>query len=289
MIIVRIGGGLGNQMFQYAAGLSLSVTRKTRLELDISWFQNNPSDVTKRTFRLDIFAIHAAIAQKEQITKLAKPSAIQRLLDRNKPYYRKNIYYEPHFHYDSNFRRAPSDIILDGYWQSEAYFKDIAERIRQDFAISAPLTSHTKELAEQIGKTAAVSLHVRRGDYVNDAKTFNYHGVCEPAYYAKAIAALKDRIGVMEIFVFSNDMDWVKENISSEFPMTFVNHAGRQDYEDLYLMSLCRHNIIANSSFSWWGAWLNANPDKIVIAPSRWFNESKADTRDLLPDEWIKL
>jgi Glycosyl transferase family 11 len=289
MIIVRISGGLGNQMFQYAAGLSLSMIRKTDLYLDISWFQDYPADITKRTFRLNVFAIHAGIAQTKQIRKLAEPAAIRRLLDRNKPYFRKSIYYEPHFHYDPNFRKASFDIILDGYWQSEAYFNEVAERVRQDFAISAPLTSPTKEMAKKIGAANSVSLHVRRGDYVSDARTFNHHGVCEPAYYTKAIAALKDRLGEMEIFVFSDDIDWVKENISAEFPMTFVNHAGRQDYEDLYLMSLCRHNIIANSSFSWWGAWLNANPDKLVIAPSRWFNDSMADTRDLLPADWIKL
>jgi hypothetical protein len=289
MIIVRLSGGLGNQMFQYAAGLSLSIARKTDLCLDLSWFHNSPADVTKRTYRLDVFALRAGIAQTRQITRIAEPSAIRRLIDRSKPYFRKNIYYEPHFHYDPNFRRASSDIIMDGYWQSEEYFKGIADRVRQEFAISAPLTPPAKEMAKKIGTTKSVSLHVRRGDYVSDPKTLNYHGVCEPEYYKEAIASLKERIGEMEIFVFSDDMDWVKENISTEFPMTFVNHAGRQDYEDLYLMSLCQHNIIANSSFSWWGAWLNTNPEKMVIAPSRWFNASDADTRDLLPAEWIKL
>lgn len=289
MIIVRLSGGLGNQMFQYAAGLSLSTARKTELCLDLSWFQNNPAEVTKRAYRLDVFAIHARIAQTRQIGKIAEPSTIRRLFDRGKPYFRKNIYYEPHFHYDPNFRRASSDIILEGYWQSEEYFKDFAEGIRQEFAISAPLTPATTGMAKKIGAAAnSVSLHVRRGDYVSDPKTFSYHGVCEPGYYTKAIAALNKRVGEMEIFVFSEDMDWVKENISTEFPMTFVNHPGRQDYEDLYLMSLCRHNIIANSSFSWWGAWLNKNPGKVVVAPARWFNESNADTKDLLPAEWLK-
>ena len=289
MIIVRLSGGLGNQMFQYAAGLSLSITRKTELCLDLAWFQNNPADVTKRAFRLDVFAIRAGIAQTKQIKRIAEPSAIRRLFDRSKPYFRKNIYYEPHFHYDPNFRRASSPIILDGYWQSESYFKDVAPAVRKDLRVISPLSADSQALAERIGNTRSVSLHVRRGDYVSNPKTFSYHGVCEPGYYTKAIATLKKQVGEMEIFVFSDDLDWVKENISAEFPMTFVNHADRQDYEDLYLMSLCRHNIIANSSFSWWGAWLNKNPGKIVAAPARWFNEVNANTNDLLPAEWLKV
>ena len=289
MIIVRLSGGLGNQMFQYAAGLSLAIARKSKLYLDISWFQKISAETTKRAYRLDVLAISADIAKTTQIGSLAAPSAIRRLFDRRKPYFQKNIYHEPHFHYDPNFPKASSDVILDGHWQSEAYFKGISRNIRQDFAIAAPMLPDTAAVAQRTSSSNSVSLHVRRGDYVKDPKTFTYHGTCEPDYYRKAIAHLKERIGEMEIFVFSDDIDWVKENIRSEFPMTFVNHPGRQDYEDLYLMSLCRHNIIANSSFSWWGAWLNPNPEKVVIAPSRWFNKSDADTRDLLPAEWIKL
>jgi Glycosyl transferase family 11 len=289
MIIVRLSGGMGNQMFQYAAGLSLSTARKTDLFLDLSWFHNSPADVAKRAYRLDVFAIRAGIAQNKQIRRIAEPSAIRRLFDRSKPYFRKNIYYEPHFHYDPNFRRASSDIILDGYWQSEAYFRDMADTIRREFTISAPLTPATTGMAKKIGAVNSVSLHIRRGDYVTAPQTLKYHGTCEPDYYRSAVGKIRELAGDMEIFVFSDDMDWVKENISTEFPMTFVNHPGRQDYEDLYLMSLCRHNIIANSSFSWWGAWLNKNPGKAVVAPARWFNESNADTKDLLPGEWLKV
>ena len=147
----------------------------------------------------------------------------------------------------------------------------------------------TREMAAQIDARKSVSLHVRRGDFVNNPQTFSHHGVCEPGYYREAIGKIKEQHTDLEVFVFSDDMDWAKANITTDLPVTFVNGAGRQDFEDLYLMSLCRHNIIANSSFSWWGAWLNPNPEKIVVAPARWFNDKNTDTKDLLPPEWVKL
>ena len=289
MIVVALSGGLGNQLFQYAAGRSLAISRKTALFLDIADLDAQMETVTKRAFELGVFAIPAEIATEKQIRRLLHPPLLRKLVDKTRPYFRKATYNEPFFPYDEHFPGASSQTLLRGYWQSERYFDGVANVLREDLRIKAPLSQQTKETADRIGSSRSVSLHVRRGDYVKDARTLRYHGVCEPEYYQRAIGEISRRPGDFEVFVFSDDMDWAKANIQTTLPMTFVDHPDRQAYEDLYLMSRCKHNIIANSSFSWWGAWLNPNPDKVVIAPKRWFNESNADTRDLLPGQWIKI
>lgn len=288
MIIVKLSGGLGNQLFQYATGRALAIRKKTGLCFDTSNYGREEAGVIRRGIALQHFQVEGTIATPHQLRKLLQPSLLSKLA--RKIFALPSVYYrERFFHFDPEVLETGTTVLLDGYWQSEKYFKAIAPVVRKDLRVISPLSAETRAMADRIANTRSVSLHVRRGDYVNDPKTLSYHGVCEPGYYTKAIAALKERVGEMEIFVFSDDMDWAKENISTEFPMTFVNHPGRQDYEDLYLMSLCRHNIIANSSFSWWGAWLNINPGKAVVAPARWFNESNADTKDLLPPEWLKV
>jgi glycosyl transferase family 11 len=289
LIIVKLFGGLGNQLFQYAAGRSLSLRNDTPLFLDIADFDADQTSLTKRSFELGVFSIPAGIASRQQTDKFLHPPLIRKTIDKMRPYFRKSVYHEPFFHYDENFSRASSQTLLHGYWQSERYFEQATAVVRDDLRIKAPLSEQTRRMADRISGSPSVSLHVRRGDYVKDAATMRYHGVCDPEYYRRAIGEITRMKGDLEVFVFSDDMDWVKANITSGLSMTFVENAGRQAYEDIFLMSLCQHNIIANSSFSWWGAWLNANPQKVVIAPSRWFNEAKADTRDLLPAQWIKL
>jgi hypothetical protein len=290
MIIVRLNGGLGNQMFQFAAGKALAIQKKTRLLLDISGFDNLPQGTTKRAYELGSFDIKAEFAGVRQIEMLARPKGIIRLLDKSRPYYRKTVYCEPFFHYDPNFFRASSNTILAGYWQSEKYFKDAAAVIRNELQVKAPLSPATQALARHIDSVNAVSIHIRRGDYVSDEKTNQYHGTCSLDYYAGALSLLMQRTSGAELFVFSDEIGWAEKNLVSPLPSHFVQrNDGGQPYEDLFLMSRCRHHIIANSSFSWWGAWLNKNPGKIVIAPSKWFNESDADTKDLLPGEWLKV
>jgi hypothetical protein len=180
--------------------------------------------------------------------------------------------------------------VITGYWQAEKYFSKIAEQIREDFSFKPTIGSKDAILIDQINKVNAVSLHVRRGDYVNNPATATTHGLCSLDYYRKAINYLAQRELQPHFFVFSDDINWVKSNLEINFPCQYVDHnRGAESFNDMRLMSLCNHNIIANSSFSWWGAWLNQRVDKIVIAPNQWFADGKVNTMDLRPKSWICL
>lgn len=161
---------------------------------------------------------------------------------------------------------------LLGYWQSEQYFSRFAASIRSDFTFRQPLSGRNAVLAERISACSAVSLHVRRGDYVSDPKNLGKHGVCSLDYYRDAIRAISRQVKDPAFFVFSDDMDWVRNNLDIGAACHFVDHnTGPESFNDMRLMSLCRHHVMANSSFSWWGAWLSPFEDKQVIAPKRWF------------------
>lgn len=290
MIIVRLQGGLGNQMFQYAAAKSLAIDKKQELVIDVSAFEND-ANITKRKFELDCFTITAGFLSAEKLRrKLKTPSLFQKILTRAIPYYKRSIYFEPHFHYDENFFRAPADTMLFGYWQTEKYFSSITPVIREEFRIKKPLSDATLNIAKKIDETESVSVHFRRGDYISNPATLKVHGICDLEYYEKAIARITKETPVKHLYIFSDDISWARENLNLSLPTTFVDHNNEQHaYEDLFLMSKCKHNIIANSTFSWWAAWLNNNPSKKVIVPQSWFREFDADTKDLYPEEWIKI
>jgi len=290
MIIVRLLGGLGNQLFQYAAGRALAVRKKTRLCLDISAYQQENSDIIRRNYDLGLFNIDALFATPEQIRGFTHPSFIRQKVNSLLPYHKRGYYKELFFHYDPDFFTAAASTLLDGYWQSPKYFRDIADILVEEFRVTAPLSAATIDLMARIRSTNSVSVHIRRGDYVNNPQTFRFHGVCGVEYYTKALEMITNKTAGTELFVFSDDMEWARDNIGAGFRVTYVSHNDSgHAYEDLCLMSHCKHNVIANSSFSWWGAWLNRNPGKVVIAPARWFNESNADTKDLLPEEWLTI
>lgn len=297
MVIVQLIGGLGNQMFQYAAGRALALRRKTTFKLDISAF----AYYTLRQYRLHVFCIYEDFATPQEIAAVQAGgrSRLARLWWRVRrrlghvPYYAQPIYRERERQahvFDINLNRARRDVYLIGYWQSEKYFADFALLIRQEFRLKDAPSAASQELAHHIRSVAAVSLHVRRGDYVTNPRTHQIHGVCSLEYYARAVEWMVARVPEAHFFVFSDDPDWTRANLHLERPTVYVTHNGvERDYEDLWLMSLCQHHILANSSFSWWGAWLCENPNKIVVAPQRWFNEPGHDTRDLLPEGWVAL
>ncbi|MBI1920672.1 MAG: alpha-1,2-fucosyltransferase [Geobacter sp.] len=292
MIIVKLTGGLGNQMFQYAAGRRLAHFRNTPLKLDLSWFSDfSPMD-TPRAYALAPFSIQAepSTAEETAIVREPKYGMLRQLFNKINPSYRPTHIREKRFRFDPSTLSLPGNVYLDGYWQSEKYFSDIASIIRREFTVRTEPDAPNCEVAGLIKGCEAVSIHFRRGDYVADAKTAAYHGICSVAYYHEAVKLVAARVDEPHFFVFSDDPAWVRENFAIPHPMTVVDHNGPdQAHEDLRLMSLCRHHIIANSSFSWWGAWLSDNPDKIVIAPRRWFAEKSIDTRDLLPEGWVRV
>ncbi|HLP97529.1 MAG TPA: alpha-1,2-fucosyltransferase [Sideroxyarcus sp.] len=292
MIISHIIGGLGNQMFQYAAARALSLRRGQPLYLDVSEFAGYD---LHHGFELDrVFNCPAAIATRAEMAgvlgwqsfrrvrrAMARPSMAR--------WRRDELIVEPCFQYWEGIDRAPQDCYLMGYWQSDRYFQDCADTIRAEFAFQSPLAGRNAQLARQMDDVNAVSLHVRRGDYANNPKAASTHGLCPPDYYREAVQLMAARIARPHLFIFSDDMVWVKENLKFELPCEFVEHnRGTESYNDMRLMSLCKHHIIANSSFSWWGAWLNPDPGKIVVAPQRWFAK-QIDTRDLLPKDWVRL
>lgn len=295
MIIVQLIGGLGNQMFQYAAGRSLALHHNTELKLDITKFQKIKG-ITPREYSLCHFTIKETFASREDLQCVKMPSCRLRnffvdihlsLTGNMQVSYKR----EPHdFIFDLDFFKYPNDSYLEGYWQSDKYFKDIENIIRQEFTPKKEPDAPNALMAKNILESDAISVHIRRGDYVENPDVFNYLGVCSLEYYHKAIDCIVKKISDPHFYIFSDDPTWVKQNLVVNYPHTYVTYNQCiRDYSDLWLMSLCKHHIIANSSFSWWGAWLGTNADKITIAPSRWVNNPSRDISDIVPDGWIKI
>jgi hypothetical protein len=289
MIIVRLNGGLGNQLFQYAVGRQLAAKRQAILKLDIFDLKISKS----RKYALDQFKIKAEYANSKEIARFKPP--IQLFINRviwNKLFQKPAEGYimESQYHFAPEILALPDDVYLDGYWQSYKYFAEIDAEIRQELTLKAAPTGKNKEVAEAIAGCEAIALHIRRGDYVTNKAADEILGVQPISYYESAIAHIVKQVKNPHFFIFSDDPTWVKENLKPDYPTTYVGHNdGDHGYEDLRLMNGCKHFIIANSSFSWWGAWLAYNPKKIVIAPKRWFRDQSINTNDLIPESWIRL
>ena len=291
MVISNIIGGLGNQMFQYATGRTLSLRLSVQLKLDLRDFSSYP---LHQGFELSkLFDCNVEIASNNDLKAVLgwqEAKLVQRILKRpqlNRFSYRSYVI-EPSFNYWVGINTLKENIYLDGYWQSERYFISFADKIREDFTFKQPLSNQNADIADKISRVNAVSLHVRRGDYISDKRNA-FIGVCTLDYYKTAIEIIKTQVDNPMFFVYSDDINWVKNNLVLDKTAVFVNHnLGHESYNDMRLMSLCQHHIIANSSFSWWGAWLNNSPNKIVIAPKQWFANMQ-DTSDLMPENWLKM
>lgn len=290
MVIVRVMGGLGNQLFQYAAGRQLACRLQTTLKLDTTFYHQDDF----RTYRLDAFNIDAQQATATDLALMqcfAPNYWVQKLLRLRRKFvpgyqwfFFKEEVFEP---FKPAFETIAGNIYLNGYWQHEQYFANIEEIIRHEFTLKQPPVAQVRQLADTINQCMAVSLHIRRGDYISNPEVQQFHGSCNLDYYQTCIAQIVQYVDYPHFFVFSDDPDWVVDNLVIEYPVTFVTN--NHDYEDLWLMSLCKHHIIANSTFSWWAAWLNLHPNKRIFAPRRWFN--KPELRDLspVPTDWIRI
>jgi hypothetical protein len=293
MIITRLMGGLGNQLFQYAAARTISILRQVPFKLDISSYSIDQ----KRTYMLGDFNICESFAAPEDVNSIRWNHSsginrfIFRLFQKAKPRQRRNTFRELNFSaYDPMILQTRLPVYLSGYWQSEKYFKEIGDMIRKDFTIKGEISSKSKSIAESIRNQESVSVHIRRGDYVSDQAVQKVHCLLGLDYYMKAMDEISGKVNQPAFYFFSDDPDWVKQNIKISSPTEYINHnSSSHGYEDLWLMSQCKHHIIANSSFSWWGAWLATDPGKIVCAPQKWFNIREVDIRDLLPGNWIKI
>lgn len=297
MIIVKLMGGIGNQMFQYAAARRLAYVHGSPLKLDLSWFSDIVAVNTSRGYALDIFAIQEEFAAREEVEALTvrKQGFVECLIAKviwRKPVAVPSYIREKQFHFDPAILNLSNNVYLDGYWQSEKYFAEIEDIIRKEFTVKTDQAGQNRKLAELIASSDSVSLHIRRGDYVSNPRTNKYHGICDMDYYSRCLEQLTETVKNPHFFIFSDERDWVSDNLKLPCPTTLVDHNGaNKGYEDLRLISQCKHHIIANSSFSWWGAWLSDNSGKIVVAPKKWFADEKRNnqTYDLIPEGWTRI
>lgn len=287
-------GGLGNQMFQYAAAKNLAFLHKTDLLLDVSFLheKNHGENFTNRDFELDCFNLDAKHASADEIIgyiKKANSKGLFRLIGSG-----IHTFTENQFNFHQDFFQLPKNCLLEGYFQTEKYFISNEKIIRRDFSFKSGPLHDVKMVLNHIENSESVSIHVRRGDFISNAYTNRFHGSCTIEYYQEAVNVISSKLTSPFFYVFSDDINWCKTHFKSIPNFVFVdgNFAG---HDDLRLMSNCKHHIIANSSFSWWGAWLGKNEEQIVIAPKQWFNPEAQlygkliDTSDLYPKGWLKL
>ncbi len=287
-VCTKLGGRLGNQMFQYAAGLCLAVRLNAQLFLDVPPDRRGKTrNLLAESFRIPEPSLHTPETVWERIDKGLHNLTGRRYLSLRKAGW--PVFRETGFTFDPAFDQIRDGCYLIGRWQSPRYFRDVEDRIRQVFRFRGELgvnAANTLQRLRDAGNPVAV--HVRRGDYVQKRRTLKRHGICERAFYDAARNRLEAGAGEpFFYFVFSDDPAAARQELGHWSHVCFV--AGNTKEEDLHLMSLCRHAIIANSSYSWWAAWLNANPAKQVFAPRQWFTpkvQARKDPKDLLPTEW---
>lgn len=271
--IVRLKGGLGNQMFQYAYGKAIEHFTGAKVLYDPYWFDicHTFENCTARALELSYFNVDMIYATKELIEDY-EPFLRQ---DRNRRGYNKKLMY------------LKEKTLYEGYFQGEDCIKEIREQLLKDFELKEPPCRENLEVLGKIVSSNSVSLHIRRGDYL---KYIDAHGICSLEYYKKAINYIAKRVSNPHFFLFSDDIAWVVANLKIEQPFTVVDiNSGSAAVFDLNLMKHCKHNIVANSSFSWWGAWLNENEEKIVIGPKRWFADKKIPETGLVPNWFVRL
>lgn len=259
MITARVQGGMGNQMFQYAMGWAQANRIGTTFGIDHSII----TQYSIAPYKLNQWQISNVVAEKSAAT----------VREQSLPYDQKLV--------DS----IKDGDVLQGYWQTEKYFRNIRESLLRKF-VPKLVSRRTLGLYDHIEATNSLAVHVRRGDYLTEPHK-SYHGVLPVFYYVEAAEYIYRKVGVERVFMFSDDIEWCRKTFPGNSPVTYVEPGS--EAEDIWLMSRCKHAIIANSSFSWWGAWLNQNPEKIVIAPNKWFYQAKEDYKDIVPESWVKV
>lgn len=287
MIVSRIYGGLGNQMFQYASARQLATRLGTDLLLDVTQFQ---------TYKLHDYAIHRfPLKSAEMSAEMAMHRPLRfggklwkRLFCSGCPPLK--LVREKGLAWQALLANAADNSYLVGYWQSESYFATMRPQLLQELTLTESADGRDAEIIDEMRSTTSVAVHVRRGDYVSNAATNLVHGTCDSAYYQRSVTLLADQYGPLKLFVFSDDPAWCRDNLRLGHPTVFVDHNDTQrNCEDLRVMSHARHFVVANSSFSWWGAWLSTSVEKTVCAPARWFRTAKNDETDIVPRTWHRM
>jgi hypothetical protein len=291
MICVRIIGGLGNQLFQYATGRALALRHGCELLLDVSHLQTCARHVTPRQFELDHFRYQARVATAAETRHLAWLHRVPAFSHWVTPW---RTYVERGLGFNASFAELPDDTYLVGYWQSPQYFASVGGQIAAELSAAQPLSPESEAVAEAISRGPSVMLHVRRGDYVTLTSAATLHGTLGLSYYEAALQRVREQVEGARYFVFSDDIAWCREHLPLDAAEAVYvgNNTGANAWQDLLLMARCHHHIIANSSFSWWGAWLAdqrfGESDHMVIAPSRWFaGKPGEDLSNRFPAHWV--
>jgi hypothetical protein len=292
MIIVRLISGLGNQLFQYSVGRELSIKHNVPLKLDLSFYDTQ----NLRENSLMNFNINAEIATSKEIDKYKLFNGYKKdefyLYKKILPFiptqYIKHFKEKTWWLYDSDIRKIGPNCYLDGYWQNYQYLINLSHKTLKDLTLKNNISNDARLQLEEMIKVNSVAIHVRRGDYVTDESARNYMGILPQSYFLDAIDFIKNKIDNPVFYIFSDDIEWFKKNIKLDLPTKFIEN--NPDYIDLELMQNCKHNIISNSSFSWWAAFLNKNVNKIVISPKTWVNNPVLNNSvNIQMPNWIKI
>lgn len=286
-VCVRIVGGLGNQMFGAAAGMALASRIGGRLELDAGYFATHST----HTYQLNSFGFSVPV---HTFSPPLRRSRLSRLLGLGAarsdapPEWPGAVFRERGFHYDDRFETVQGDVYLNGYFQSWLYFAPIADKVRARFNLVPHLSDEGRRFAAMAVGDGTIAMHVRRGDYAHDAATTAYHGLMGRDYYERALALVARSVPGARVLVVSDEPDAARELVPAD--VDAISVSGTTALDDMHIIGACRHKIIANSSFSWWGAWLDPRADGVTVAPRNWFARRQLLTMytgDLIPLGWV--
>lgn len=298
MIVVKIMGGLGNQLFQYAFGMALAEKNKINVRYDLSFFddQLERHDYTPRKLSLSSFGLEIAEITKLELINFQR--VINPITFYDKVYKllsRKKYHIENGPHYESEVSNLKNNTYCEGYFQDERYFANISRKIRLIFTIKSEDIETNEEILKlnnEIVSSESICIHIRRGDYITNPINYKIFGELSKEFYLKAINHIESKTkSKTKKFLFSNDIEWCKRTFSENQDITIVNNklSGLNGITHFWLMSKCKHFVIANSSFSWWAAWLADYPNKIICRPDPWFINKDFIQADVCPDDWVKI
>lgn len=297
LIIVKVIGGLGNQMFQYAAGRALASRIGGVLKLDLTDF----ATYEYHQYSLNKLAVEEILASEEEIKYFTKYTIILKSLPKlfrlpitrlgldKRLFAHAGYVQEKQSTFEPEVFSLQKSAYLEGYWQSEKYFSDIRNVLLKEFDLKTPFGAAGQTFADAINSTVTpICIHIRRGDFANNPTISKFHGTCSLEYYHNAVTLLSKSVQDPSFFVFSDDIKWAKQNFTLDAPVKYVGQGADKNHEDIALMRLCKHFVLSNSTFGWWAAWLSNSPDKIVVAPDRWAR-MPLNVSDLLPPSWVQL
>jgi hypothetical protein len=292
-IIAQLQGGLGNQLFQYATGRAIAVQKQAPLLLDNSWYTKAYHDVTPRELLLSKLNTKGSFISFQP--KIKCPKRIQRIQQKFWPINPFIFVEQTPYRFDSRLNKSPAfkqqNLYLMGYWQSYKYFDSIKSILQSEISLKKPLDTHYLNYLNQIQATASAMVHIRRGDYVNLASAAKIHGFIGLEYYREGMRLLLNKNPEIHFFVFSDDLKWAKQNLPHSERSTFIQSLGNSDavIQELELMMHCQNHLIANSSLSWWAAWLSKQSNGVILCPKKWTNDLSMNWDDLLPNTWQRI